>query len=84
MFETIIMYVSMWAPSLVAIFGIIATVLKSKAALKELKADSELRLLRIEISTANKRNAELIKCNKLLLDRITKIEGYADNVEELK
>lgn len=84
MFETIIMYVSMWAPSLVAIFGMVATVLKSKTALKELKADTELKLLRLEVAAANKHNAELVRCNKLLLDKITKIEGYADNVEELK
>ena len=83
-YELIMAYVSIWAPSLMAIAGMAFTWLKGKAALKELKGDAELKQLRLEIATANRHNAELVRCNKLLLDKITKIEGYADNVEELK
>lgn len=83
--EIIVQYVSIWAPSLVAMLGVVATVCvaiaKTKTALNALKTDTTLKELKDELQQAISQNAELVKCNKLLLDEITKIKGYANSKE---
>lgn len=79
----IVEYVSIWAPSLVAILGVVSTVLvaisKTKTALDALKKDETIKQLEAKFTEQAKTNEELIRCNKLLLDQITKIKDYADN-----
>lgn len=76
-------YVSIWAPSLVAILGVVVTIItalgKTKAAFDDLKADKTLKDVNSKLSKLTAENEELIRCNKLLLDKITKIKDYADN-----
>lgn len=82
MIETIIEYATMWTPALVAILGIIATVImaigKVKGAVDTFKSDKTLADLHDDLTRLSDENKELARCNKLLLDRITKIENYAD------
>lgn len=82
MLELIISYISIWAPALVAMLGIAATVIlslgKVRAAIQEFKDEKTLAELYKKIDALTIQNAELTRCNKLLLDQLTKIQGYAD------
>ena len=76
--EILVNYVSIWAPSVVSIMGIIITTLKANAAFRQFKSDQTIKNLSIKMDNLARENAELIRCNKLLLDKITHINGYAD------
>lgn len=85
MFETIIASLTaIWAPSVMAMLGIAASVCisisKTKDAIKELKKDDVLKEISNKLTKVVNENYELQRCNKLLLDKITKIKDYADNV----
>ena len=78
----IVEYVSIWAPSLVAILGVVTTILvslgKTKEAFAKLNKDETLKAVNTKLTKVVNENEELIRCNKLLLDELTKIKGYAD------
>lgn len=89
----IIEYAAIWGPSLVAVFGVIATVIssinKTRAAIQEFKDDrtvaemnENMRVMEQRLSERMREEEELIRCNKLLLDELTKIKGYADHKKE--
>lgn len=82
MIEIIIEYATMWTPALVAVLSIIATVCmalgKVKTAIDTFKSDKTLADLHDDLARLSNENNELVRCNKLLLDKITKIENYAD------
>ena len=78
----IIQYAAIWAPALVAVLGTITTVIlainKCRDAIHEWKTDDTMRDIRANLAKVSKENEELVRCNKLLLDEITKIKDYAD------
>ena len=78
----IVEYVSIWAPALVAILGILFTVLKAmnevRKAIHEFKADKTVSDLSGKVDAVISENQELNRCNKLLLDEITKIHDYVE------
>lgn len=80
--KIIVEYVAIWAPSLVAILGIVSTVLvalsKTKEAFIKLNKDETLKELKTEMKRLVSENEELVRCNKLLLDNYTKIKDYVD------
>lgn len=82
----ILEYTAIWAPSLVSVAGVITTVLlaigKTKKAAEALKNDVEVANLVKETQRLANENEELVRCNKLLLDNITKIKDYADQKKE--
>lgn len=86
LFALLMSYVSIWAPSLTAILGIALTVVlamgKVKSAIETLKADKTLADLYEKVDKLASQNTELTRCNKLLLDRLTKIQDYADNIKK--
>lgn len=75
---------AMWAPSLTAILGIAATVLvglnKLIVAIKEFKADKTLIDLQTKMSELLNQNQALQETNKILVDKLTKIKDYQDNL----
>lgn len=75
-------YLPMYAPAIVAILAIVAAVIpylvKAHEALKAFKESQELRDIIKQLKEQSAENKELARCNKLLLDKITKIQGYAD------
>lgn len=81
--QLIQIYLPMYAPAIVAILGLIAGIVpilvKIKEALAEFKDDKTMRDLVRELQNKSKENAELVRCNKILIDQITKIEGYVDS-----
>lgn len=83
---TILSYVAMWCPALVSVLGIVAAVIiaigKVRAAIEEFRSSTDIHDMRTELARLTTQNKELIRCNKLLLDRITKITNYADEVEK--
>ena len=80
--RTIVEYVSIWAPSLVAILGVVTTILvalgRTKEAFDKLNKDETLKDVNSQLKKLTTENEELIRCNKLLLEQITKIQDYAD------
>lgn len=85
-FDLIIQHVSTWLPALASLLvmfvGIIPTILKVKGALDEIKRTKEFEDVTVQLKILSNENKELIRCNKLLLDRITKIEGYSDTIKK--
>jgi hypothetical protein len=83
---TLIEMLIIWLPSLVSILGIVATICgalgKTKKAIADLKDSTELKEATAEMKRIAAENQELIRCNKLLLDQITRIKGYADTKKE--
>ena len=86
MMEILMTYVAIWAPSLVAVLGVVASIVlainKATAAIRDIKLDKTFVELNNKLSTLANKNEELVKCNKLLLDQITKIKDYADQKEK--
>lgn len=86
--ETILSYIAIWSPALVAVLGVITTVVlalgKLFKAVQDFKNDKSMVDLTGALDTLRRENEELIRCNKLLLDQITKIKGYADIKQEEK
>lgn len=93
MLEVIITYLSMWAPSLVAILGIVGTIVAAfnalakhlaaaKQTIAELKDAREWKDATAKLDELAAQNAELARYNKLLLEQITRIRGYADEKEK--
>lgn len=80
--KIILEYAAIWGPSLVAVLGTVYTVLvaigKCKEAADKLKNDTTLKDLGTQFARLAKDNEDLVYTNKLLLDEITKIKGYAD------
>lgn len=78
----ILEYAAIWVPSLVAILGTVATIVvalaKTKEAFAKLNKDETLREVKEKLVALSNENQELVRCNKLLLDQLTKIHGYAD------
>lgn len=82
----IITYASIWAPSLVSILGIVTTILialnKTKEQWNKMKEDNDYREIKEKLTANAKQNEELIKCEKALIDNITKIKDYVDHKKE--
>ena len=82
----IIQQAAIWAPALVAILGVVATIIKGlnecRAAINEFKNDQTLKEVSDKLTQLAQENKELQRCNKLLLEKITKIQGYADAVNK--
>lgn len=75
-----------WLPALVSILGIVGTVLgsiaKTKSAIAELKDSTELKNATLEMKRLSAENEELIRTQKLLLEEVTRIQNYADEVKK--
>lgn len=84
--ELILTYVSMWAPALVAILGVVASVIfaiaKVKSAINDFRKSDDIANLTVEIQRLAAENKELRRTENLLLDEITKIENYAEQVRK--
>ena len=76
-------YLAIWAPSLVSILSIIVAIIPSvqkvKDHLKALREDKTLVELSNKLEKLASENAELTRCNKILIDKLTKIKNYADH-----
>ena len=85
-FDLVIQYISTWLPALTSILvmfaGIIPTILKVKDALDTVKKTKEFEDVKNQLVIISNENRELIRCNKLLIDKIAKIEGYSDVVKK--
>ena len=77
-----------WTPSLASVLlivaGVIPVLVKLSNYLKSLKDDKTVQDLISRLNVQSFKIEELTRCNKLLLDKITKIQGYADHAIEGK
>ena len=85
-FDLVIQYISTWLPALASVLvmfvGIIPTILKVKDALDTVKKTKEFEDVKTQLVIISNENRELVRCNKLLIDKIAKIEGYSDAVKK--
>lgn len=83
MLEIIAEYAAIWAPSITAVLGIVASVLiamaKIKSAVTTIKDEKTIQELNSKLETQLVDNKVLRQQVDLLLDRITKIENYREN-----
>lgn len=80
--ELIVAYSAIVGPAITAIFGVIFLIARGVYALKKsAKEISDTTIIK-EVSTKldrlSRENHELTKANRLLADKITRIEGYSD------
>lgn len=84
--EYILSLASIWAPSLVAILGIITTILvaigKTKDAIDKLKDDKSFKDLKEELKKSITTNEEIKQQNDLLLDELSKVKNYRANISK--
>ena len=84
--ELILTYVSMWAPALVAILGVVASVVfaiaKVKSAITDFRKSDDIADLTTEINRLAAENKEIRRTENLILDELTKIENYAEQVRK--
>ena len=80
--DIIVSYATIWAPAVVAVGGILITVVKAigtvKAHIDNMKEDTDFKDLKNEVGVVISENKELVRCNKLLLDELTKVHGFAE------
>lgn len=74
-------YAAIWGPSIVAVLGIVISVVTSLAkvrtAVEEFKQDKTIDNLRAEMTTIEAELRETNRQNALLLDELSKIKGYS-------
>ena len=83
--EIIMQYVAMWAPAIAAVLAIVSSALlsisKVKTAIDNLKQDDTIKNLTSKLSEALRENKEIKKELDVLIDKITKIEHYRENLK---
>lgn len=79
--ELLVQYASIWGPSLVAILGIMISVVSSlakvKTAVEEFKQDKTIDNLRAEMTAIEQELKETNRQNALLIDELAKVQGYS-------
>lgn len=75
-------YCPMWAPAIMAVLAIAFIFVKARRTIKEIRNTDDFVALKTELRGLAAQNADLARTNKLLLDQITRIEGYADAHKE--
>lgn len=85
MLEIITEYAAIWAPSITAVLGIVASILiamaKIKSAVHTIKDEKTIQELNSKLEAQLIDNKILREQVDLLLDRITKIENYRENLK---
>lgn len=80
----LISYISIFAPSLAAILGVVVIIVCALArlstAIASIKKDVDVAQLSKQLSETAATNQELTKTNKVLLDRVTSVNDYVDNL----
>lgn len=90
---TIVSYVSIWMPSIIAVAGMIGSFILAisrissafkgnQKALEEIKNDKAFIELKGKIDVMINENQQLREQNALLLDEITQIKGYVDQLKK--
>lgn len=79
--ELLVQYASIWGPSLVAVLGIMISVVSSlakvKTAVEEFKQDKTIDNLRAEMTAIEQELKETNRQNALLIDELAKVQGYS-------
>ena len=80
----LIQYIAIFAPSLAAILGVVVIIVCALArlstAIASIKKDVDVAQLSKQLSETAATNQELTKTNKVLLDRVTSVNDYVDNL----
>ena len=80
----LISYIAIFAPSLAAILGVVVIIVcalaKVSSAIASIKKDVDVAQLSKQLSETAATNQELAKTNKVLLDRVTSVNDYVDNL----
>lgn len=83
--EHIYELIAAWIPSAVSILvglGIIPIIVKLNEYLKTIKENNTINELAKKVDSLSKSNKELDKSNRILIDKITKIKNYTENMKD--
>ena len=83
--EHIYELIAAWIPSVVSIFvglGIIPILVKLKEYIKAMKENNTLNELAKKVENLSNANKELDRSNRILIDKITKIKNYTENMKD--
>lgn len=79
--ELLVQYASIWGPSVVAMAGIMISVVSSlakvKTAVEEFKQDKTIDNLKSEMNDIKQELKETNRQNALLIDELAKVQGYS-------
>ena len=78
MIEPIMTYIALWAPSLVGVLCSIGSIIFAVAKVKDALTQLSAKQLATDVRELVAQNRELTRTNKLLTDKIARIEGYSD------
>ncbi len=92
--DFIVQYCAILTPAITAVLGVVVFVVLSIAKMKvgvkninqaaeELKKDETIKQLNDKVDVLQAKVDECTRVNNLLLDNITKINGYADHKKEV-
>lgn len=86
--DLIISYVSIWAPSLVAVLGVVILIIRGIfyirqfiESFKTAEITQELRDINNDLKVVVSENKELKRVQAILIDKITRIKDYVDNID---
>lgn len=78
MMEPIMTYIALWAPSLVGVLCSVGSIIFAIAKVKDALTQLSAKQLATDVRELVVQNRELTRTNKLLTDKIARIEGYSD------
>lgn len=80
--EIVLQYATMWGPSIVAIIGVVVSVVtalsKLSSAVENFKQDKTIDNLRAEMEQIKHELHEENRQTALMLDEVSKIKGYSE------
>lgn len=78
MMEPIMTYIALWAPSLVGVLCSVGSIIFAIAKVKDALTQLSAKQLATDVRELVAQNRELTRTNKLLTDKIARVEGYSD------
>jgi peptidoglycan hydrolase CwlO-like protein len=83
--QLIMQYISIWMPSVTAIFGIISAVIiamnRVKTAVDEIKQEDTIKRLSSELKDAMRENKAIREQLDILIDEVKKVKNYRENLK---
>lgn len=73
---------AIWIPALVSILATVSAIMgfttKGFSQIHKIQESVEFKAVKSQLEVLTAENRQLIQCNKILIDKIAKIQGYTD------
>lgn len=85
--EWLIELINQWLPAVMSVSTTTIVVFLAKSALNQICSklnvrENDLKTIKSEIDSLKVENHELVRVNKILIDKITKISGYTEGLKK--